>query len=119
MSPLSPAILPPDPKLRHCPQGYRAGIRIVQPPNRASRFAFVRGLFVTPSYTGVSTSYGPTATPPTNPVTYTVTATVVDPNYIGMATNALTINQLSPVVSRAKVRESLHKRITQHCNLLV
>jgi sugar lactone lactonase YvrE len=70
-------------------------------PKAASVSTLPSGLFVTPSYTGVSTSYGPTTTPPTNPGTYTVTATVVDPNYTGMATNTLTINQLSPALNLA------------------
>ncbi len=44
------------------------------------------------SYTGTgSTSYGPSATPPTNAGTYAVTATVNDPNYTGSASTTLTI----------------------------
>jgi glucose dehydrogenase len=70
-------------------------------PEAASVSTQPTGLVVVPSYMGISVSYGPTATPPTNPGTYTVTASVVDPNYTGFATNTLTINQLSPALSLA------------------
>jgi len=58
------------------------------------------GLFLTFSYTGVNgTIYPSTATPPTNPGSYSVAASVVDPNYIGQDIETLTIRQLSPALS--------------------
>jgi hypothetical protein len=52
---------------------------------------------VTASYTGIApTVYGPTSDAPTNPGTYSATATVADPNYTGMATGTLTVNLLDP-----------------------
>ncbi len=58
------------------------------------------GLTVTFTYTGIDgTSYPASATPPTNPGSYQVVATVVDSNYIGGDTETLTINQLDPALN--------------------
>jgi len=58
------------------------------------------GLAVAVSYSGISgTVYGPSAVAPTNPGTYSVTATVIDPNSTGSQTGTLTINQADPTVS--------------------
>ena len=58
------------------------------------------GLGITVSYTGTgSTTYGPSATAPTAPGTYSVLVTVVDPNYAGQQSGTLTINQADPTVS--------------------
>lgn len=65
----------------------------------------VAGLNV--SYTGIgSTTYGPTATAPTNPGTYSVSVTVVDPQYIGTANGIFTINQADPTVTLGLVAGS-------------
>jgi MBG domain-containing protein/Big-like domain-containing protein/VCBS repeat protein/CARDB protein len=54
------------------------------------------------SYTGIDgTSYPSSTTAPTNPGTYSVVATVFDPNYIGQGSGTLTINQLSPALNFA------------------
>ena len=54
------------------------------------------------NYVGINlTSYGPSATAPTAPGTYTVTVTVVDPNYAGTNSGTLTINQLNPNLTLA------------------
>jgi hypothetical protein len=58
-------------------------------------------------YTGTgSTIYGPTATAPTDPGTYSLSAAVVDPNYVGAATGVLTINQADPAVTLGLVAGS-------------
>jgi hypothetical protein len=65
------------------------------------------GLGITVSYTGTgSTTYGPSATAPTNPGTYSVVATVVDPNYAGQQSGTLTINQVDPTVTLGLVSGS-------------
>ena len=65
------------------------------------------GLGITASYTGINaTTYGPSATAPTNPGTYSVVVTVVDPNYAGQQSGTLTINQLDPTVSLALLQGS-------------
>ena len=52
------------------------------------------------SYTGIgSTSYGPSATAPTNAGTYTVAATVTTSGDTGSATGTLAINQALATVS--------------------
>ena len=58
------------------------------------------GLSVGFSYTGTgSTTYGPSATAPTNAGTYSVTATITNPAYVGSATGAFTINQATATVT--------------------
>jgi sugar lactone lactonase YvrE len=60
------------------------------------------GLAITTTYTGTNTtSYGPTEAAPTNPGTYSVVATVADPNYAGQQSGTLTINQVDPALSLA------------------
>jgi alpha-tubulin suppressor-like RCC1 family protein len=54
------------------------------------------------SYRGIDgTSYGPTSTPPTNPGSYAVTATVMNANYTGSATQTLTITKATPSITWA------------------
>jgi hypothetical protein len=54
------------------------------------------------TYTGVNgTNYPQSAIAPTDPGTYTVVATVTDPNYVGGATGTLVINQLAPNLNLA------------------
>jgi len=56
------------------------------------------GLTVVMSYVGIDgTTYGPLPTAPTDPGSYTVTATINDLNYVGSATGTETINQASVV----------------------
>jgi hypothetical protein len=51
------------------------------------------------SYAGTgATTYGPTATPPTNTGTYVVTATVNDPSFTGQAAAALTITPAAQTI---------------------
>jgi PKD repeat protein len=61
------------------------------------------GLAVTYSYTGTGgTTYGPTSTPPTGVGTYSVTATINNPNYNSTsATATLTITKATPVLAWA------------------
>ncbi len=71
-------------------------------PEPATVSTVPTGLTLTFSYTGINgTSYGPSTTAPTNPGSYQVAASVVDPNYIGQDIETLTINQLSPALSLA------------------
>ena len=50
-------------------------------------------------YTGNSpTSYGPTSSAPTEPGSYSVLVTVIDPNYVGSGSGTLTINQKNPAL---------------------
>ena len=67
-------------------------------PVSVSTMPTVAGLNISYAGTG-STTYGPTATAPANPGTYSVSVTVVDPNYIGTANGVLTINQADPTVT--------------------
>jgi uncharacterized protein YjbI with pentapeptide repeats len=54
------------------------------------------------SYSGIGgTSYGPTPTPPTNPGSYEVMATVTNPNYTGSATQTFTITKAAPPITLA------------------
>ena len=58
------------------------------------------GLGITTSYAGIApTSYGPSASAPTNPGSYAVVSTVVDPKYFGQQSGTLTINQLDPALN--------------------
>ena len=58
------------------------------------------GLGITTSYAGIApTSYGPSASAPTNPGSYAVVSTVVDPNYFGQQSGTLTINQVDPALN--------------------
>ena len=60
------------------------------------------GLTLIYSYTGTGgTTYGPSATPPANAGSYTVTETVTNPNYIGSGTGTLTIAKAPATVSLA------------------
>ena len=60
------------------------------------------GLAVAVTYTGSNaTVYGPTASAPTNPGTYSVVAIMTDPNFTGGANVTLEIDQLSPALSLA------------------
>jgi hypothetical protein len=62
------------------------------------------GLALNFSYTGINaTSYPSSTTAPTNPGTYSVVASVFDPNYIGQGGGTLTINQLSPALNLALI----------------
>jgi hypothetical protein len=71
-------------------------------PEPASVSTTPTGLGLTFSYTGIApTSYASNATPPTNPGSYALVATVFDPNYIGQGSGALTINQLDPALNLA------------------
>jgi CSLREA domain-containing protein len=57
------------------------------------------GLTVLFTYTGISgTTYGPLSTPPTLAGSYTVSATVSDPNYQGSASGTLTIGKATASV---------------------
>ena len=57
----------------------------------------VAGLAYTITYEGTGgTTYALTSTPPTEPGTYTVVATITAPNYAGMATGTLTIGPIAP-----------------------
>jgi VCBS repeat-containing protein len=59
-------------------------------------------LFTTRTYSGVAgTTYGPSATAPTNVGSYAVTATVQGPNFAGSATRTFTITQAVPTVTWA------------------
>jgi alpha-tubulin suppressor-like RCC1 family protein len=54
------------------------------------------------SYSDIGgTSYGPTSTPPTNPGNYAVTATVMNANYTGSATQTFTITKATPSITWA------------------
>ena len=60
------------------------------------------GLTLIYSYAGTgSTTYGPSATPPTNLGTYAVTATVSNPNYTGNGSGTLTITPAAATVNLA------------------
>lgn len=59
-------------------------------------------LYTTRTYSGVAgTTYGPSATAPTNVGSYAVTATVQGPNFAGSATRTFTITQAVPTVTWA------------------
>jgi hypothetical protein len=54
-------------------------------------------LAYTISYTGIApTVYAQSSTPPVNPGSYTVVATITDPNYSGTTTQTLTIGPITP-----------------------
>ena len=58
------------------------------------------GLSVTYSYTGTgTTSYGPSATAPTNAGTYSVAGTISNPNYTGTGSGTLTISPATATVT--------------------
>ena len=58
------------------------------------------GLAVTFTYTGTNgTTYPTSSTPPTNVGSYTVVATINDPNYNGTNSGTLEINQATPAIS--------------------
>ena len=58
------------------------------------------GLAVNTIYTGIAlTTYGPSTTPPTNPGSYSVAATVADPNFVGQQTGTLSITLADPALS--------------------
>ena len=58
------------------------------------------GLTVSVIYQGVSVTYGPVDVAPTNPGTYSVTATVINnPNYVGTATAQETIGEITPTLT--------------------
>ena len=57
------------------------------------------GLAVSTIYSGAATIYGPTAIAPTNPGSYSVLATVIDPNYVGQQSGLLTIIQVDPTLN--------------------
>lgn len=58
------------------------------------------GLSYSVTYTGTNgTTYGQSTTAPSSPGTYSVTATVTDPNYSGSDTRILTINQAASTTS--------------------
>jgi hypothetical protein len=58
------------------------------------------GLAITTIYTGIGpTSYGPSTAAPVNPGSYSVVATVVDPNYVGQQSGTLTISQADPALN--------------------
>lgn len=65
------------------------------------------GLSVTFSYSGTSgTTYGPSATPPTNAGTYSVTATVDDAYYQGTTTGTLVVASASATVTLSSLSQT-------------
>jgi hypothetical protein len=67
------------------------------------------GLPTTISYTNVGGApYGPTASPPTQAGTYSVTVSVTDPNYVGSATATLTVAKASQTISFAPLADATY-----------
>ncbi|MBI3967905.1 MAG: Ig-like domain repeat protein [Chloroflexi bacterium] len=68
-------------------------------PRAATATTTPLGLSYSVSYSGANgTIYGPSTTAPTSAGSYSVTATVTNPNYTGGATGAMTISPASPSV---------------------
>ncbi len=68
----------------------------------ASAVTTPSGLGVTFSYSGTSgTTYGPSATAPTGAGSYSVTASISDPNYSGNSSGTLTVNKATPSITWA------------------
>ncbi len=69
-------------------------------PKAASASSVPSGLSVSFSYSGASgTVYGPSATAPTSAGTYTVSATVSDPNYSGSGSATLIVSKATPIIT--------------------
>lgn len=67
------------------------------------------GLTVDVTYTGTGgTVYAQSSTPPTNPGTYSVSATVNNANYSGSATGVLTISKASATVTLSNLNQTFN-----------